>query len=94
MFDVISGENGSGIMHELEQMDSFEDEIPTRVNIGDTVELQINGARFLAEVSGIDGTEVEGVALKSAGDLDDQYVEKGQELQFSLMHIVRCIHPA
>lgn len=91
MFDEVNGEDGSGIVHEQE-LNSFEEDIPTNVSVGDKVELKINGKGFWAEVTGVTGSDVDGFSLDSLETSNGVEIDLGDELQFSLSNIARCLH--
>lgn len=91
MFDEVSGEDGSGIVHE-QGLTSFDDEIPTDVSTGDRVELQINGAGLWAEVTVSNGHNLEGLSLDALEASNGTTIEIGDELQFNLSNIARCKH--
>lgn len=89
----MSGEDGSGIVHE-QTPSSFEKEIPTSVEIGDKVELKINGIGFWAEVTSSNGHDLEAFSLEALEFSDGANVDIGDELHFNLSNIARCKHPA
>ena len=91
MFDEVSGEDGSGVVHEQEQS-CFGEEIPTSFNRGDIVELQIASVRFWAEVTTSNGRHIEISALEKLNASNGAMMDIGDVLQFNLSNIVRCKH--
>lgn len=93
MFDEVSGEDGSGIVHEQE-LASFDEEIPTIVSPGDRVELQLDGSNFWVEVTASNEDSLEGLSLEPLEASNGIAIEIGDELQFNLSNIARCKHTA
>lgn len=93
MFDEVSGEDGSGIVHEQE-LASFDEEIPTIVSPGDRVELQLDGSSLWVEVTTSNEDSLEGLSLETLEASNGIAIEIGDELQFTLTNIARCKHTA
>jgi hypothetical protein len=89
MFDVVSGEDGSGIFYEC----SIEDDgIPTEIFEGDIVELFIDGDNIFAEATEVDGRNVYGIVSEIPFSSRDCGIEEGVEISFQLRNVSRCIH--
>ena len=90
MFDVVSAKDGSGILFQSSIDDG--DGIQLEVEVGDIVELFVDGDDVFAEVTGIDGRNVYGIVSEIPFSSRGCGIEEGQEISFQLKNISRCIH--
>lgn len=88
MFDIVSGDDGSGILFQ----NSYDDEILLEVLGGDTVELFLDGEVIFAEVISIDGRNITGVVSNVPFSSRECGLEEGDYISFALKHISRCMH--
>ncbi|MGI9572532.1 hypothetical protein ACRYJU_00485 [Alloalcanivorax xenomutans] len=90
MFDVVSAKDGSGILFQS-SIDEGE-AILLAVEVGDIVELFIDGDDLLAEVTDVDGRNVYGVVSQVPFTSRNCGLEEGEDISFQLKNISRCMH--
>lgn len=89
MFDVVSSNDGSGILFESR---NGEEEISMEVEVGDTVELSFSDEEVYVEVTEKYGRKFEGEIISFSSGFCPVDLSEGDIVEFKSSNILRCIH--